>query len=206
MQVPARAHERLWAAIRSISEKTGRTAETLGKGVLQRERVQSRRPGLSTPEKERLKELGRENWEVRQANDSLRMRQHISSRQSWTADRSDGRSSMNPGPSTETSRSARCCRSLRPATTGSRLSRQNPPFARHGHISLWTPASVPIHCPEKSWALDWVPKTTPAGTRDPLVSRLEPLGPQGGPPPGRAAPAPAGGKSCSTRATLPTPP
>jgi transposase len=61
-----------WAAIGSISEKIGCTAETLRKWVRQAERDSGRRPGLTTEERERLKALERENRELRRANEILR--------------------------------------------------------------------------------------------------------------------------------------
>ena len=61
-----------WAAIRSIAEKIGCTAETLRGWVRQTERDAGRRPGLTTAERERLKELERENRELKRANEILR--------------------------------------------------------------------------------------------------------------------------------------
>ncbi len=65
-------HESEWAAISSISEKIGCTAETLRKWVRQTQRDEGRRPGLTTQERQRLKELERENRELRRANEILR--------------------------------------------------------------------------------------------------------------------------------------
>ncbi len=62
-----------WAAIRSIASKIGCTAETLRKWVRQTERDEGLRPGLTTDEKKRLKELERENRELRRANEILRL-------------------------------------------------------------------------------------------------------------------------------------
>jgi len=66
-------HASQWAAIRSIAGKMGCTAETLRKWVRQAERDQGRRPGLTTDEKARLKELERENRELKRANEILRL-------------------------------------------------------------------------------------------------------------------------------------
>jgi len=61
-----------WAAIQSIAEKIGCSAETLRNWVRQAERDGGRRPGLTTEERARLKELERENRELRRANEILR--------------------------------------------------------------------------------------------------------------------------------------
>ena len=61
-----------WAAIGSIAAKIGCTAETLRKWVRQAERDAGRRPGLTTDEKQRLKDLERENRELKRANEILR--------------------------------------------------------------------------------------------------------------------------------------
>jgi transposase len=61
-----------WAAIRSIAEKIGCTAETLRRWVQQAERDQGLRPGLTSDERARLKELEKENRELRRANEILR--------------------------------------------------------------------------------------------------------------------------------------
>ncbi|OOZ74228.1 hypothetical protein BOW50_12515 [Solemya velum gill symbiont] len=65
-------HSSQWAAIQSISAKVGCTAETLRKWVKQAEIDQGKRDGLSSSEREHLKELERENRELRQANEILR--------------------------------------------------------------------------------------------------------------------------------------
>jgi len=62
-------HESQWAAICSIAEKIGCSAETLRKWVRRAERDQGKRPGLTTAEGERMKELERENRELRRANE-----------------------------------------------------------------------------------------------------------------------------------------
>ena len=58
-------HASQWAAISSISEKIGCTAETLRKWVRRAERDSGRRPGLTTDGRERLKDLERENRELK---------------------------------------------------------------------------------------------------------------------------------------------
>ncbi len=65
-------HESQWAAIRSIAAKMGCTAETLRKWVRQMERDAGKRSGLTTNERERFKELERENRELKRANEILR--------------------------------------------------------------------------------------------------------------------------------------
>jgi transposase len=61
-----------WAAIGSIAGKIGCTAETLRKWVRRAERDQGRRAGVTSTERERLKELERENRELKRANEILR--------------------------------------------------------------------------------------------------------------------------------------
>ncbi|WP_409945472.1 IS3 family transposase [Rubrivirga sp. S365] len=65
-------HPSQWAAIRSVAEKIGCTAETLRNWVRQAERDHGRRAGPSTDDRARLKELERENRELRRANEILR--------------------------------------------------------------------------------------------------------------------------------------
>jgi transposase len=61
-----------WAAMTSIASKIGCRAETLRIWVRQAERDAGKRLGLTTDEKQRLKELERENRELRRANEILR--------------------------------------------------------------------------------------------------------------------------------------
>ena len=61
-----------WGAINSISAKIGCTAETLRRWVRQAERDEGLRPGPTSAEQARMRELERENRELRQANEILR--------------------------------------------------------------------------------------------------------------------------------------
>ncbi len=61
-----------WETIESISSKIGCTAETLRRWVRQSEIDHGKRGGTSTSERERLKELERENRELKRANEILR--------------------------------------------------------------------------------------------------------------------------------------
>ena len=65
-------HDSQWAAIRSIAEKIGCSAETLRNWVRRAERDQGLRPGLTSEERERVKELEKEVRELRRANEILR--------------------------------------------------------------------------------------------------------------------------------------
>jgi len=65
-------HASQWAAIGSIAAKVGCTAETLRGWVRQAERDLGRCAGLTSSERDRLKELERENRELKRANEILR--------------------------------------------------------------------------------------------------------------------------------------
>ena len=65
-------HETQWAAICSIAGKMGCGTDTLRRWVRDAERDAGKRPGLTTGERERLKELERENRELKRANEILR--------------------------------------------------------------------------------------------------------------------------------------
>ena len=64
-------HPSQWAAITSIARKFGCTAETLRNWVRQAERDSGQRGGLTTDERQRFKELERENRELKRANEIL---------------------------------------------------------------------------------------------------------------------------------------
>jgi transposase len=68
----AHEHDSQWAAINAIAEKFGMTAETLRKWVRQAEIDGGKRPGVTSAEAERIRELERENRELRRANEILK--------------------------------------------------------------------------------------------------------------------------------------
>jgi transposase-like protein len=61
-----------WAAINSIAPKIDCTPETLRTWIRQAERNQGIRPGMTSAERDRMKELERENRELRRANEIIR--------------------------------------------------------------------------------------------------------------------------------------
>ena len=65
-------HPSQWATITSIASKFGMTAETLRTWVRRAEVDSGARWGLATEERERLRELERENRELRRANEILK--------------------------------------------------------------------------------------------------------------------------------------
>jgi transposase len=62
----------MWAAVTSIAQKFGCSAQTLQSWVRQAEIDEGARPGTSTADAERIRELERENRELRRANDILK--------------------------------------------------------------------------------------------------------------------------------------
>ena len=63
----------LWAAIESIAAKIGCVPQTLNEWVKRAEIDSGTREGISTSELQRLKELERENKELRKANEILKL-------------------------------------------------------------------------------------------------------------------------------------
>jgi len=67
-----RDHNSQWSAIVSIASKIGCTPETLRKWVRRTEIDTGRRRGLTSDERARIKELERENRDLRRVNEILR--------------------------------------------------------------------------------------------------------------------------------------
>lgn len=65
-------HKSRWAAIQSVASKIGCTSETLRSWVNKMEVDSGVRPGVSSQEAARVKELERENRELKRANEILR--------------------------------------------------------------------------------------------------------------------------------------
>ena len=65
-------HPSEWAAIESIAKKLGMTPETLRKWLRREEIDRHQRPGVTSGERERIRELERENRELRRANEILK--------------------------------------------------------------------------------------------------------------------------------------
>ena len=65
-------YESQWEAIGSIAGKIGCTAETLRKWVRKAEIDTGRRDGITSDQHARIKELERENRELRRTNEILR--------------------------------------------------------------------------------------------------------------------------------------
>jgi transposase-like protein len=61
-----------WATMTSVAQKLGMTAETLRSWVRRAQVDEGVRPGLTTDERQKLKELEKENKELRRANEILK--------------------------------------------------------------------------------------------------------------------------------------
>jgi transposase len=65
-------HPSQWAAIQSVAGKLGMTPETLRIWLRRDEVDHHQRPGVTSAERERIRELERENRELRRANEILK--------------------------------------------------------------------------------------------------------------------------------------
>jgi len=67
-----REYSSQWATIQSIAGKLGCSPESLRRWIRQAERDGGLRPGMTSEERDRIKQLERENRELRRANEILR--------------------------------------------------------------------------------------------------------------------------------------
>ncbi len=65
-------HPSEWAEIESIAKKLGMTPETLRKWLRRDAVDHGQRPGVTSSERERIRDLERENRELRRANEILK--------------------------------------------------------------------------------------------------------------------------------------
>ena len=65
-------HSSRWAAIKSVAAKIGCTPETLRSWLIKSEVDNGVRPGVTSDDAARMKELERENRELKRANEILR--------------------------------------------------------------------------------------------------------------------------------------
>ena len=75
----------LWAAIESIAPKIGCVRQTLNEWVKRHQIDIGAKDGITTSDLQRLKELERENKELRKANEILKLASAFSPRRSSTA-------------------------------------------------------------------------------------------------------------------------
>jgi len=73
VQEQAKDHPTQWSAIKSIAEKIGCSAETLRSWLRQKERDSGERAGLTTDERQYVKDLEKEVRELKRANEILRL-------------------------------------------------------------------------------------------------------------------------------------
>ncbi len=114
-------HDSQWAAIESIAEKFGCTSETLRMWVRQAERDGGKRSGLTTEQRQRLRDLERENREQRRTNEILGRAGSLFAQAELDCRPNRWRmSSRRIGTCTGSGRSAACCRSPRRRFTSTR--------------------------------------------------------------------------------------
>jgi transposase-like protein len=130
-----------WAAIASIAAKIGCTAQTLSNWVKQAERDSGKRAGLTAGDRERLKQLERENKELRQANEILRKASaYFAQAELDRRSKTSRGSSTSTGQRTGSSRFASNCRSPRRPTMSTMSAAGSPSGFRR------VPSAMPPSC------------------------------------------------------------
>lgn len=109
-----REHESRCAVIQAFASEVGCSAETLRKRIRHTERDQGCSLGLTSERRNNLRELERENHETPRPTKSFRKRRYASRGRSSSAEKSYAGASMTPEVRTESSRSTRWSRPLRP--------------------------------------------------------------------------------------------
>lgn len=101
----------LWTAVESIAPKIGCVPQTLLTWVQRHEIDTGVREGVTTADAQRMKELERENKELRRANEILKLASAFFAQSELDRKlKSRGTSSTRIEPRSGSSRSARCCR------------------------------------------------------------------------------------------------
>ena len=117
MEEARKDYPSLWAAIESIAPKIGCAAVTLHEWIKKHKIDTGVRDGVTTAERERIKALERENKELRQANETLRLASAFFAQAELDRlKKTRGRSSTSTGSGLGSSRPASCCGSPRPPT------------------------------------------------------------------------------------------
>jgi len=120
-----------WAAIESIAEKIGCVPQTLHTWVRQHEVDAGQRDGVSTADAQRIKDLERENRELRKANEILKLASAFFAQAELDRRiKSRRTSSTIIASSLGSSRSAVSCRSPHPRTGSMLHASGNQPCAR----------------------------------------------------------------------------
>ncbi len=79
-----------WSAISSVAEKIGCSPESLRRWIRRKEIDLGKRDGITSEERARIKQLERENQELKRANEIFVKQRLFSPRRSSAAYRSDG--------------------------------------------------------------------------------------------------------------------
>ena len=123
----------LWAAVESIAPKIGCVPQTLLEWVKRAEVDAGARPGTTTAELQRIKELERENKELRRANEILKTASAFFAQAELDRKlRSQMPTSTSIGMPTGSSQSARYCRLHRQPTGATQPGSATPSCAAPG--------------------------------------------------------------------------